>query len=40
MTVSELKQHYKVILIGEMNIRKTSIITQFIKHEFETIDFS
>ena len=40
MIVSELKQQYKVILIGEMNIRKTSIIIQFIKHEFHTIDFS
>ena len=40
MIVSELKQQYKVILIGEMNIRKTSIIIQFIKHEFDTIDFS
>ena len=40
MTMSELKEHYKVILIDAINVGKNSIITQFIKDEFNTIDFS
>ena len=40
MAMSELKEYYKIILIGENNVGKTSIITQFIKDEFDTIDSS
>ena len=38
--MSESKEYFKVILIGEINVGKTSIITQLLKHEFDTIDFS
>ena len=40
MTKSELKEYFKVILIGTINVGQTSFITQFIKDEFDTFDFS
>ena len=40
MTMSELKEYFKVILIGTINVGQTSFITQFIKDEFDTFDFS